>query len=118
MHILLQRIKFRQWFYSSVPAYRLLLTLVGMDGYFNMFFPTFFLIGEWFLSAILILYALYPLLNWRKKKGSVLTFPSLLALYILILYVDFWSVPTTVNLIPCLLCLYIGMMFAQTPNFL
>lgn len=115
---LLQIIKSRKFFHTSVPVYRLLFTLVGMDGYFNMFFPTFFLIGEWFLSAILILYIVYPLLNYLMKKSMYITLLGLTALHILIFYVDFFGVPTTVNLIPCLLCLYIGMLFARNPKFL
>lgn len=89
-----------------------------MDGYFNMFFPTFFLVGEWFLSVILLLYIVYPLLNYLMKKSKYVTLLGLAALYISIFYVDFFGVPTTVDLIPCLLCMYIGMLFASDPGFL
>lgn len=115
---LLQIVKSRQFFHSSVPLPRLLLTLVGMDGYFNLFFPTFFLVGEWFLSAILILYILYPLLNYLMRKCCCITLLVLTALYALIFHVDFWGVPKEVNLILCILCMYIGMLFARSHQIL
>ncbi len=114
----LQIIKSRQFFHSSVPLPRLLLTLAGMDGYINLFFPTFFLVGEWFLSAILILYILYPLLNYLMRKSSRITLLVLTALYILIFYVDLWGVPHEVNLILCVLCMYIGMLIARNAQIL
>lgn len=115
---LLQILKSGKFFHSSVPLYRLLYSLVGMDGYFNLFFPTFFLVGEWFLSAILLLYILYPLLNQLMKKSVLLPLLGLVVLHILIFYVDFWGISPTVNLIPCLLCMYIGMLLARSPKCL
>lgn len=115
---LLQILKSRKFFHSPVPLYRILFSLVGMDGYFNLFFPTFFLVGEWFLSAILILYILYPLLNRLMRESVLLPLLGLAGLHVLIFYVDFFGIPTTVNLIPCLLCMYIGMLMARNPKFL
>jgi hypothetical protein len=91
---------------------------MGMDGYLNLFLPTFFLVGEWFLSVILILYIVYPLLNYLMRQSKSLTLLGLVALYILIFHWDFFGIPTTVNLIPCLLCLYIGMLLAHNSKLL
>lgn len=39
----------------------MLLSLLGMDGYFQYRGPNYYLIGEWFFGAIVFLYILYPL---------------------------------------------------------
>jgi len=40
-----------------------ILTLIGFDGYFNYKITTFYLVGEWFLGAIISLYILFPILR-------------------------------------------------------
>jgi len=39
------------------------LTILGMDGLFASVIPTYYLIGEWFLGCIIILYLLFPLVR-------------------------------------------------------
>ena len=49
---------------EGVAPWKLLLSIVGVDGYFQSFTPTFYKIGEWYLGCILFLYAVFPVL-WR-----------------------------------------------------
>ena len=51
----------RQYFVNK-PIYLFPLSLIGMDGYLSGILPTWRLIGEWFIGAIIILYILYPIL--------------------------------------------------------
>lgn len=72
---------FSHFFYSDiicgnnegVAPWKLLLSIVGVDGYFQSFTPTFYKIGEWYLGCILFLYAVFPVL-WRmiRRRGVVL----------------------------------------------
>lgn len=48
----------------DVAPWKLLLSLAGVDGYFQSFTPTFYKVGEWYLGCILFLYALFPLV-WK-----------------------------------------------------
>ncbi|MBR4769203.1 MAG: acyltransferase [Lachnospiraceae bacterium] len=49
----------------TAPLYMLPFTVLGIDGYFPpLGLDSFYLIGEWFLTVIIVLYALFPL--WRK----------------------------------------------------
>ncbi len=48
--------------YSYVPTSAFLWTILGLDGYLNSIVPTFTMVGEWFLGAIIIVYALFPLI--------------------------------------------------------
>lgn len=58
---------------EGVAPWKLLLSIVGVDGYFQSFTPTFYKIGEWYLGCILFLYAVFPVL-WRmiRRRGVVL----------------------------------------------
>lgn len=54
-----------------------ILTLIGFDGYLNYKVPTFYLVGEWFLGAIISLYILFPFLRkavLKLKHFSMLFF--------------------------------------------
>ena len=57
---------------EGVAPWKLLLSIVGVDGYFQSFTPTFYKIGEWYLGCILFLYAVFPVL-WRmiRRRGVV-----------------------------------------------
>ena len=55
-------------FFAGNPL-KLLLTVVGFDGYFQLFgFDSYYFCGEWFVGAILLLYLLFPLLTWMYRK--------------------------------------------------
>ena len=54
-------IKMKKVFYKGNKI-SLLFTLFGMDGYFDYLMKTYYLIGQWFLGAIIIIYLLYPLI--------------------------------------------------------
>lgn len=46
-------------FYGGKP-WALVLTLLGLDGYLAYRIDGYYIVGEWFLGAIVLLYALYP----------------------------------------------------------
>lgn len=45
---------------ASVPKWKILYSIIGIDGYMAQFTSTFYKIGEWFLGCLLLLYALFP----------------------------------------------------------
>ncbi|MCR4590314.1 MAG: acyltransferase family protein [Lachnospiraceae bacterium] len=57
------------WFWGG-PRRNFLLSFIGMDGYFLHLGMNYYNLGEWFLGGIILLYLLYPLLNflWNKAK--------------------------------------------------
>ena len=55
------------------PISRFVLTVLGMDGYLGFYFPNYYLLGEWFLGCLIILYLLFPLLFFGVKKYPVIT---------------------------------------------
>lgn len=58
-------------------------SILGIDGYIaNWGVQTFFLVGEWFLGYIIIIYIIFPIL----RKG-VNEYPLLLAIITAVLYI-------------------------------
>lgn len=44
------------------------LTILGLDGYLCSLIPNYYLLGEWFLGCILIMYVFFPLIRFLFKK--------------------------------------------------
>jgi len=62
------------------PLWTLLLSVIGMDGYLYYKVNTYYMIGEWFLGAIIILYVLYPfLLKLMNRIRWLILIPALLS---------------------------------------
>lgn len=52
--------------------WKIILTILGIDGYLTAIMNNFYLIGEWFLAIIIILYMAFPILLWIKRKSIFL----------------------------------------------
>lgn len=65
-------VKVRTPFYAGNPL-KLLLTFIGQDGYFQQRIVNYYTVGEWFLGALIFVYAIYPLLLKGYKKNKLLT---------------------------------------------
>ena len=61
-------------------------TLLGMDGIKQLIMPNFYLIGEWFMSCIVICYLLFPVLAWLLKKFRYITLAVLTIWYIIFMF--------------------------------
>lgn len=71
--------------YSGIPKKNFIFTILGFDGYYAGVKPTFYVVGEWFLGAIILIYIIFPLLRWAVNKhpfscGAILILFYLLAL--------------------------------------
>lgn len=60
----------------------LLLSFLGMDGYLSEQVQCYYLIGEWFVGCIVLLYLIYPLLHLGVRKHPLLTAVLTLCWYI------------------------------------
>ena len=76
----------------TVPKRNILLTILGFDGYFAAVIPTFYILGEWFLGCIILIYIVFPLLRYLIR-----THPVLLAVVAMVLYVIFLLIPRRLN---------------------
>ncbi len=100
-----------KFFYGPEPI-RLLLSLFGLDGYLAYRIPNYYLVGEWFLGAIILLYVLYPILLWITKKiGWQWTLVILIGGWYLALSSGYFHISAFRNLLTCCISFYTGIVF-------
>ena len=60
----------------GIPRWRVIFSILGLDGYLSPVTATFYKVGEWFLGVILLLYLVFPLLLWcmdtRARRRGLL----------------------------------------------
>ena len=69
--------------YSGIPKQNFLYTIFGFDSYYSAIRPTFYIIGEWFLGCIILVYILFPLLRWGVNKYLGTFSAALILIYLL-----------------------------------
>ena len=105
------------------PYKKLLLTLFGVDGYFLYRGLNYYTIGEWFLGAIIMLYVLYPLLQWGANKLPAVFTAVIVLLFALntgrrlipalAAYNARIIISDNINIITCLLSFWIGILLTK-----
>jgi len=103
-------------FYAGNPL-TLIFTLFGMDGFFLYRFPNYYIIGEWFLGAIIFLYLLYPLVNSLFRRNIIIVPIFLIIGFVFMLETSFFKIDNSRNLITCLTSFYFGMVAMKYRNF-
>ena len=112
------------WLWNWGGSYKkLILTFLGVDGYFMYREMNYYTVGEWFLGAIIILYLIYPLLQWCMNKIPVIAtiiITALFALNVARREIPFMSpynawviISDNINLITCLMSFWIGMLLIK-----
>lgn len=70
--------------FKELPKMNFLWTILGMDGYLAGAVPVFYIIGEWFLGCIILIYLVFPLL-----RKCLLSHPVIFCVFITALYIPF-----------------------------
>ena len=70
---------------AGVPGWSIIWSVLALDGYLAGVVPTFYLLGEWFVGCIVLLYLVFPLL----RVALPLTRPRALLLCAVYLVVTF-----------------------------
>jgi len=56
--------------FSQIPKWRFVFTLIGFDGMVGAWaLPTFYLVGEWFIGGIIVLYLVFPFFRLLLNKS-------------------------------------------------
>lgn len=71
----------------DLPISRFILTIMGIDGVTQLLVFNFYLIGEWFMSCIVVCYLLFPLLAKLLKKYKYITLAVMMVWYVFILLI-------------------------------
>ena len=112
------------WLWNWGGQYRkLILTFLGVDGYFMYREMNYYTVGEWFLGAIIMLYILYPLLQWCMKKIPIVTTVFIVLLFglnvarreipLMAPYNAWVQISDNINMITCLMSFWIGMLLIR-----
>lgn len=88
---------------------KLLLTIFGLDGYFFYKINNYYLVGEWFLGAIIIIYALYPLFLLFINNNKDITFIFIIFFFYYLMYkTNIFIIYKDTNLTTCFSSFYVG----------
>ena len=66
---------------AGTPKVNFIFTILGLDGMLAAYIPTFYILGEWFLGTIILMYLLFPLLRTGVNQKPVLTAAAVLVIY-------------------------------------
>lgn len=101
-------------FFYAGPPWKFVETLFAMDGYLRYREPdNYYIIGEWFLGAIIMLYLLYPLILWVLKKSVLVSSVIIVAFYIWGMASKVFVIEHIRNMFSCILSLYVGMLMIK-----
>lgn len=105
-------IRFKKFFYLDCSPFTLLLSVLGVDGYFMSYTPNYYILGEWFLGAIIILYLIYPILLYGIRKYPVATTVFVLSAYASIIFYNVFQTSLK-NIFSCMMSFYVGMLLQK-----
>jgi hypothetical protein len=86
-----------------------LLSILGLDGYFSYMLKTFYILGEWFLGAIIILYLLYPLILKLIDNYEIQTLAVMSLVFLVLPFIYIFEIDPFRNILSCLFSFYFGM---------
>ena len=100
------------FFYNGNPWW-MLLTVLGIDGFFTYRLSSYYIVGEWYFGAIVMIYALYPAVLKVVKKYKWKVLIVVIPVWIWQLESDWFYVYPTHNLIHCIALFIVGMLITR-----
>jgi len=99
------------FFYKeSISPFRFVFTILGIDGYFLYRFNNYYILGEWFLGAIVLLYMFYPCFLHGVNKMSWKVLEIIVPLLIFQIHMPCFEISARRNLIYCSTIFLLGML--------
>lgn len=68
--------------YIGSDVYRWAITIAGFDGYLSWYIPTYYVVGEWFIGFILLIYLVFPIIRMSLNANKAATFIASIAVAI------------------------------------
>ncbi|WP_379933138.1 acyltransferase family protein [Enterobacter sichuanensis] len=60
--------------YVGGDYFKWAITIIGFDGYMSWYMPTYYIIGEWFVGFIVLIYLVFPLIRMSMNASKSFTF--------------------------------------------
>ena len=99
---------------AGVPKWSIVWSVLAMDGYLSGVLPTFYLLGEWFVGCIVLLYLIFPLLRAGLRARPRLMVCGTLAAWCVWLAVYPGPFAREHDFITCIPVFMAGMVLAYT----
>lgn len=95
----------------GLPFWKIIISILGMDGYLGSYTQTMYILGEWFLGCIVIIYILFPILRILINKYPKITIIVATIIYLLtfFLYNDNFKMPLGRTIIVSCYAFLLGM---------
>lgn len=100
-------------FFSDRRLHQLVFTLIGFDGYLAGRFRTWYILGEWFLGAIIICYLVYPLLSKAIERSETGTLVVVSALFLMTMRWNMLGQHAFRNPFSCVFSFLVGMLICR-----
>lgn len=106
-------------YFGNADPFKFFLSFLGMDGYFSYRWAGSYILGEWFLGAIVLLYLLYPLLAAAMEHTATRTAVTAVLPIAFVLVVrhgwfgTYYAIYSLHNLFTCALCFWLGMLYQK-----
>ena len=99
---------------AGVPGWSIIWSVLALDGYLAGVVPTFYLLGEWFVGCIVLLYLVFPLLRAALRRAARLSVCVVLAVWAV--WLAFYPGPFARehDFITCIPIFMAGMVLAHT----
>lgn len=94
------------------------LTLIGLDGYLLYKIRSYYLVGEWFLGAIIIIYMFYPLLVFIITRNNIIINNIIICFFYYLMYKKkYFTIIKERNIITCITSFYFGIETIRFKSF-
>lgn len=102
----------------GLPFWKIIFSVFGMDGYLGYYTPTMYILGEWFLGCIIIIYILFPILRILVNKYPKITIIVATIIYLLtfIFYNSNLKMPLDKTIIVSCYAFLLGMYAIKLPK--
>lgn len=77
----------------EIPQWKIIYSILGIDGNALWYGPNYYQLGEWFLSVLVCLYIIFPLLRWAVKKSVLVTTIVTLMIYVVCIFTFHTTLP-------------------------
>ena len=94
--------------FAGKRPWTFIFTLTGMDGYLTAAIPNYYILGEWFLGAIIILYIIYPLLCKLVNLAPIIFAVIASALFLVTFNFEMLNQESFRNIFACIFSFAVG----------
>ncbi len=114
---ILKAIILRTFFWTDAKKWKLILSVIGIDGYLLAYFEdkNFYILGEWFLGVLIFLYLIYPLLLKLLNNYFIISTFVICSVYLID---GFMGSPIYLNFFKYIAFFYTGMLIFKFKKYL